>query len=171
MQLKRPIWPGPRGRGRSLQSLTANDVDRLSAFYLSLDFDERRNRFGGGQSDESIVAYCRTIDWQRVIIIARGSSHLLDAVMEIHQLSENWDRGEITLTCPLDCERSTIFVELFQLAALTAGGRGCTKFVMYLNDGCAEAIDILGDAGRKSRDGKVLNFDIGDYTVTNGDRQ
>jgi len=86
----------PRRRGRSLQSLTANDVDRLSAFYLSLDFDERRNRFGGGQSDESIVAYCRTIDWQRVIIIARGSSHLLDAVMEIHQLSENWDRGEIT---------------------------------------------------------------------------
>jgi hypothetical protein len=155
----------PRGRGRSLQTLTANDVDKLSVFYLSLDFDGRRDRFGGGQSDESVVAYCRAIDWQRAIIIARGSSHLLDAVLEIHPLSENWDRAEITLTCPLDCDRSHIFAELFQLAALTAGGRGCTKFVMYLNDGCSEAIDILGDAGRKSCDGEVLNFDIGDYTV------
>src|ERR1700730_1320361 len=68
----------PRSHGRSLLLLTANDADRLKAFYLSLDFDNRRSRFGGGQSDQSIVAYCRMIDWQRVIILARGSSHLLD---------------------------------------------------------------------------------------------
>jgi hypothetical protein len=154
-----------RGYSRSLQILTANDVDRLSAFYLSLDFDGRRRRFGGGRSDESIVAYCRTINWERTIIIARGSSYLLDAVMEIHSLSESWDHAEITLTCPLLCDRSPIFAELFQLAALTGGGRGCMKFVMYLNDGFSESINIFGDFGRKSCDGEVLNFDIRDYTI------
>jgi hypothetical protein len=61
----------PLGYGRSLQLLTANDAGRLEVFYLSLDFDNRRGRFGGGQSDESIVAYCRTINWQSAIIIAR----------------------------------------------------------------------------------------------------
>jgi hypothetical protein len=40
------------------------------------------------------------------------------------------------------------------------------KFVMYLNDGCSESIDIFGEAGRKSCDGEVLNFDIRDYTIT-----
>jgi hypothetical protein len=155
----------PRSHGRSLQLLTANDADRLKAFYLGLDFDHRRSRFGGGQSDQSIVAYCRTIDWQRVIILARGSSHLLDAVLEIHPLSRNWDRAEITLTCPLDCDRSHIFAELLQLAALTAGGRGCSKFLMYLNDGCSEAISMFGDIGRESRDGELLSFDISDYRI------
>jgi hypothetical protein len=155
----------PRRHGRSLQLLTANDADRLEALYLSLDFDGRRARFGGGQSDEAIVTYCRTINWQRAIIIARGSSHLLDAVLEIHPLSKNWDRAEITLTSPLDCDRSHIFSELLQLAALTAGGRGCKSFVMHLNDGCFNTVGILGDIGRKSRDGEVLNFDIGEYAI------
>jgi hypothetical protein len=154
------------GYGRPLQILTANDVNRLSAFYLSLDFDGRRRRFGGGRSDESIVAYCQTINWQRTIIIARGSSYLLDAVVEIHSLSEDWNHAEITLTCPLQCDRSRIFAELFQLAALTGGGRGCRKFVMYLNDGCSEFIDTFGDAARKSCDGEVLNIDIRDYTIS-----
>jgi hypothetical protein len=163
--IKAPHLTRPRGHTRSLQTLTANDVDRLCAFYLGLDFDDRRHRFGGGHSDESIVTYCRAIDWQRAIIIARGSSYLLDAVLEIHPLVENQDRAEITLTCPLNCDRSSIFAELFQLAALTAGKHGCRKFLMYLNEGCSEAIDILGDAGRKSRDGQMLSFDIGDYTV------
>ena len=113
----------PRGFGRSLQRLTANDTDRLAAFYLSLDFDNRRRRFGGAQSDESIVAYCRAINWPHAIVFARGSAHLLDAVLELHPLSENWECAEITLTCPLDYDRSHIFAELFQLAALTAGGR------------------------------------------------
>jgi hypothetical protein len=155
----------PRGYGRSLQLLTANDADRFEAFYLSLDFDRRRSRFGGGQSDESIVAYCRTIDWQRVIVVARGSSHLLDAVLEIHPLCRNWDRAEITLTCPLDCDRSHIFAELLQLVALTAGGRGCSEFLMYLNDGCSEATGIFGDIGRESRDGELLSFDVSDYGI------
>lgn len=157
--------PRPRGYGRSLQFLTANDADRLGAFYLSLDFDSRRARFGGGQSDESIVMYCRKINWQRAIIIARGSSHLLDAVLEIHPLSQNWDRAEITLTSPLDCDRNHIFAELLQLAALTAGERGCKSFVMYLNDGCFNPVRILGDIGRKSNDGEALTFDISEYAI------
>jgi hypothetical protein len=157
--------PRPRSHGRSFQFLTANDAHRLETFYLSLDFDGRRARFGGGQSDESIVRYCRTISWQHAVIVARGSSHLLDAVLEIHPLSQNWDRAEITLTSPLDCDRSHIFAELLQLAALTAGGRGCKTFVMYLNDGCFDTVGLLGDIGRKSADGEILSFDISEYAI------
>jgi hypothetical protein len=157
--------PRPRGYGRSLRFLTANDADKLKAFYLGLDFDSRRARFGGGQSDESIHAYCRMISWQRAIIIARGSSHLLDAVLEIHPLSQNWNRAEITLTSPLDCDRNHIFAELLQLAALTAGERGCKTLLMYLNDGCFNTVGMLGDIGRKSDDGEVLSFDISEYAI------
>ena len=160
------IYPTrPRSHGRSLQFLTANDADKLGAFYLSLDFDSRRARFGGGQSDQSIVKYCRTVDWRRAIIIARAGSYLLDAVLEVHPLSENWDRAEITLTSPLDCDRHHIFAELLQLAALTAGGRGCKTFLMYLDDGCFDVLGSLGDIGRKSRDGEVLSLDISEYAM------
>jgi hypothetical protein len=163
--IKATNLPRPRSHGRSLQFLTANDSDRLETFYLGLDFDSRRARFGGGQSDQSIVTYCRSIDWQRAVIIARGSSHLLDAVLEIHPLSQSWDRAEITLTSPLDCDRNHIFAELLQLAALTAGERGCKSFVMYLNDGCFNTVGILGDIGRTSDDGEVLSLDIGEYAI------
>jgi hypothetical protein len=155
----------PRSHGRSLQFLTIHDTNRLATFYLGLDFDNRRARFGGGQSDESIVTYCRSIDWQHAVIIARGSSHLLDAVLEIHPFSQSWDRAEITLTSPLDCDRNHIFAELLQLAALTAGGRGCKSLVMYLNDGCFNPVGILGDIGRTSDDGEMLSLDISEYAV------
>jgi hypothetical protein len=157
--------PRPRGYGRSFQFLASNDAHRLETFYLSLDFDDRRARFGGGQSDESIIRYCRTIDWKHAVVVARGSSHLLDAVLEIHPLSRDWDRAEITLTSPLDCDRNRIFAELLQLAALTAGARGCKTFVMYLNEGCFDNVGMLCDIGRKSADGELLSFDISEYAI------
>jgi hypothetical protein len=161
-----PHLARPIGYGRSLQFLTANDVDRLEAFYLGLDFDHRRRRFGGGQSNEAVVAYCRAINWTNTIVIARGGPRLLDAVLEIHPLSGKWDRAEISLTCPLDCDRSRIYAELFQLAAFAAGERGCTKLVMCLNAGCCELIPILDGIGRRSSDGETLHIDTSDYAVT-----
>jgi hypothetical protein len=164
--VKAPNLVRPIGYARSLRFLTANDLDKIEAFYLALDFDNRRQRFGGGQSDEAIVSYCRMIDWTNTIVIGRGSFHLLDAVLEIHPLSSNWDRAEITLTCPLDCDRSRIFAELFQLAAFAAGERGCTKFVVYLNAGCSELVPILHSLGEHTSDGEVLNIDTSGYAIT-----
>jgi hypothetical protein len=163
--IKATDLPRPRNHGRSLQLLTANDADRLETFYLGLDFDSRRARFGGAQSDQSIVAYCQSIDWQRAVIIARGGSRLLDAVLEVHPLSQGWDRAEITLTSPLDCDRDHIFAELLQLAALTAGRRGCRSFVMYLNEGCFNPVGILRDIGRSADDGEILSLDISEYAI------
>lgn len=160
-----PNLARPIGYGRSLQLLSDNDADRLKAFYLGLDFDNRRRRFGGGMSDQSIAQYCRAVDWQQTFIIARGSTRHLDAVLEIHPLSQERGHAEIVMTCPLDCDRSRIFAELLQLGAFTAGGQGCSGFVMYLDAGYSEAMDILGDIGRTSCDGEVLSADIVDYTT------
>jgi hypothetical protein len=52
------------------------------------------------------------------------------------------------------------------LAALMAGQRGCSKFLMHRNDGCSEAMDIFCDANRQSCVGEILHIDIGDYTIT-----
>ena len=163
--IKTPNLTRPVGYGRSLQVLTANDAERLEAFYLTLDFDSRRRRFGGGSSNQAITQYSRAIDWQRTIMMARGSSYILDAVLEIHPFSLRWDRAEIAMTCPLQCDRSRIFAELLQLAAFTAGARGCATFVMQLNAGCCEETDIFANLGRNQREGDILSVDISEYAA------
>jgi hypothetical protein len=88
---------------------------------------------------------------------------MFDAVLEIHPVSQNWDRAEISMISPLDCDRSRIFAELFQLAALTAGARGCTQFISYLHHECEEAVEIMSGLGRCCRDGETVSIDITDY--------
>lgn len=41
--------------GRSHQHLSSHDEQRIAAFFLSFDFDQRRAYFGGGISDHSLL--------------------------------------------------------------------------------------------------------------------
>src|SRR5439155_4155360 len=52
----------------------------LHAFYRSLNPEERRMRFGGAVSDESIASYCEQIDWRWTLVIGFGTAFRLDAV-------------------------------------------------------------------------------------------
>jgi hypothetical protein len=159
-----PEFTRSPGHGRFMEILNPKDTERLEVFYLGLDFDQRRQRFGGGISDTSIKDYCRKFNWQRAIVIARASSYLLDTVCEIHPCA-SWEKAEIAVCCPLGCDRSRIFSELFQLGALTAGALGCTKFVAYDNVERFEDILILRTLGRTVHDKDSLTIDISEYSI------
>lgn len=152
-----------RPSGRALQILAAGDVARLEVFYQGLGFDDRRARFGSGVSDESISTYCRTLDWHNTIVIARGGLQCFDTVLEINFLTRDWSEAEISITCPLTCDRSHIFAELLQLAAFKAGVLGCMAFMLHRPWAGADLITVAQSIGQVSRASDYLRIDIADY--------
>jgi hypothetical protein len=102
--------------GRSFQLLTQHDSQKLEAFFLAMSFDQRRACFGGGMSDEAVLTFCRTIDWRRVIVVGRMGPYCPEAVAIVTPLGEHADDAELSLACPLDCDRSAIIRTLIDLA-------------------------------------------------------
>jgi hypothetical protein len=152
-------------RRRPLHILTAHDLEKLTLFYLGLDFDGRRGRFGAGVSGQSIARYCQTLDWHRSIILGRTGGYFFDAILEIHPLSPGWGTAEIVLTCPLLCETSQIFSQLIQLAALLAGQKSCHTFLVGRDHCCRDTIELLRSIGKPRSGINHLAIDLGDYTL------
>ncbi|MFO1111137.1 MAG: hypothetical protein U1E61_18335 [Bradyrhizobium sp.] len=96
----------------SYQQLSSHDRPRIEAFFLSLDFDQRRAYFGGGMSDHSIVQFCRTIDWTRTELIARSGRYCLESLAIIVALPGDGTRAELAVVCPLMCDQRRIMSEL-----------------------------------------------------------
>lgn len=109
--------------GRSFQLLTHHDSPRLESFFLAMTFDQRRCCFGGGLSDDAITRFCRTIDWERVLIIGRTGPYCPEAVAMISALSTDATTAELSIICPLDCDRSAIIRTLRDLAVCAAVAR------------------------------------------------
>jgi hypothetical protein len=101
---------------RTFQLLNEHDLPRLEAFFLSFDFDQRRGYFGGGISDQSIRDYCRAIDWNCAILIARGGPYCIEAVVTLVSLPSDHLVAELSVACPLDCNQQPIVAELLNLA-------------------------------------------------------
>ena len=108
--------PGRRG----FEFLGPNDIDRLETFFLSFDFDQRREYFGGGVSREGVRAYCRTIDWTGTTIITRTGPWCLEAIASITSIPEDLCSAELSMACPLQCDRRPIVAELLDLSIVTA---------------------------------------------------
>ena len=106
--------------GRSFQLLTRHDSLKLEAFFLAMTFDQRRACFGGGMSDEAVVAFCRTIDWPRTLIIGRMGPYCPEAIAMVCPLDDEADTAVLSLACPLDCDRSVIIRTLIDLAICAA---------------------------------------------------
>jgi hypothetical protein len=138
----------PAGPARASRFLTVEDAGRLTQFYLGFDFEARHNRFGVEVSDDAIMQYCDWIEWRHSLLIARGSAHALEAVLEIHPLSQQWDCAELIAACPYAGERSHIFAQLLQVAGVSAGQRGCRTFLVPLNDTSRELLPLLQGMGR-----------------------
>lgn len=102
--------------GRSFQLLTRHDCQKLEAFFLAMTFDQRRDCFAGGMSDEAVVAFCRTIDWARAIVVGRTGPYCPEAVAIVTPLDDDANTAELSLACPLDCDRSAIIRTLVDLA-------------------------------------------------------
>ena len=79
----------------SFRALSAEDKKLLHRFYLDLNSDERRHRFGGAVSDESITRHCAGIDWNSVVVLACFAKQDILSVVELHPVSSTWDRAEL----------------------------------------------------------------------------
>jgi hypothetical protein len=156
---------GKRGQWRPLHILSLHDVEKLTLFYLGLDFDGRRSRFSAGVSGQSIIRYCQTLDWHRSIILGRSGGYFFDAILEIHPLSKGWSVAEIILSCPLLCKTTAIFSQLIQLAALLAGQKGCHTFVIARDNCCRDTFKLLKAMGKVRTGTDHLAIGLGDYTL------
>jgi hypothetical protein len=156
---------GKRGQRRPLHILTAHDAEKLTLFYLGLDFDGRRSRFAAAVSGQSIIRYCQTLDWHRSIIVGRPCGYFFDAILEIHPLSPGWGVAEIVPTCPLLCKTTEIFAQLIQLAALLAGQRSCHTFVVARDGCCREVFTLLNAMGTVRIGADQFIVDVADYAL------
>jgi hypothetical protein len=136
------------GPVRGSRFLTSDDTGRLTRFYLGFDFEARRSRFGDAVSDDAIIEYCDAIEWRHSVLIARDGVLGLQAVLEIHPLSQQWDCAELIAACPDDDDRLHILAQLLQIAAFSAGQRGCRTFLVPLDDTTREILPLLQGMGR-----------------------
>ena len=143
-----PEAPEEAMAGGASRFLTAEDAGRLTQFYLGFDFEARHDRFGAEASDEAIIDYCDAIAWRRSVLIARARALVLEAVLEIHPLSQQWDCAELIAACPSRGDRGDSLARLLQIAAFAAGQRGCRTFLVPSNDMLREILPLLQDIGR-----------------------
>jgi hypothetical protein len=144
----RPSRELAAGPVRGSRFLTSDDSGRLTRFYLGLDFEARRSRFGDAVADDAIIDYCDAIEWRHSVLIARDGAQGLKAVLEIHPLSQQWDCAELIAACPDDDDRLHIFAQLLQIAAFSAGQHGCRTFLVPLDDTSREILPLLQGMGR-----------------------
>jgi hypothetical protein len=146
------------------KSLTACDVGlSLRPFYLGLDFDARRRRFGGAVSDDAIWRHCQGLDLEKAIVLACAGETGLLAVIELHALAPDWEHAELALAESAKADRTTIVAHLLQLAAFAAGKRGCTAFVVPSCSTERDFLHLLRGMGRAEMRADVLWLELGEY--------
>jgi hypothetical protein len=146
------------------KSLTAGEVEAsLLPFYLGLDFDARRRRFGGGVGDDAIRRHCRGLNLDNAIVLACSGKTGVIAAIELHPLGSDWDDTELALAESAAADRTTIVAHLLQLAAFAAGKRGCTTFVIPSCSSERDFIELLRGMGRVRMHEDVLRLELGEY--------
>jgi hypothetical protein len=91
------------------KSLTASDVEvSLLPFYLGLDFDARRGRFGGGVCDDAIGQHCRALNLDNAIVLACSGRAGLIAAIELHPLVHDWEDTELALAECAEADRTKL---------------------------------------------------------------
>jgi len=146
------------------ESLSASEVKRsLLPFYLRLDFDGRRRRFGGAVSDDSIIQHCDRLDLERSVVLSCSGEAGVLAAIELHPLASDWEHAEMALAENAEANRDTIVAHLLQLAAFAAGKRGCTALVIQSCCSERDFIDLLRGMGRVQARDDLLWLELGEY--------
>jgi len=153
----------------SFKALSADDlIELLPSFYLGLDFDARRARFGCAVSDDSISRYCRGLDLDQAVVLGCVGPAGLIVVIELHPLSSTWEDAELALAEKPTTDRIMIVGHLLQLAAFTAGKRGCNKLVVPLGPSERDLLLLLRGMGRVRVQGDSARVDLGEYARLHG---
>jgi hypothetical protein len=128
--------------GRSFRLLTRHDAETLLVFYRLLSGDERRLRFGGAVSNDSIAKYCAGIDWNRSILIARAGPYCLEAVATVVRIDK--DRVETAIACPNVCNPAAIVPALLDLSAIAARTAFGARYMLIFSDQGLDFLDAMG---------------------------
>jgi hypothetical protein len=152
----------------SFRALSVEDRPSLRRFYLGLDFDERRRRFGGAVSDCSIAGHCGGIDWNQAIVLACFGAQDILSVVELHPISPAWDRAELALVCKAHGDSQTIVAHLLQIAAFAAGKAGCRELLLSRDGLAGDTLDILRGMGRVVTGPEHVTVDLGEYAKIQG---
>jgi hypothetical protein len=153
----------------SFRSLSTEDIDGLLLpYYLGLDFDARRARFGGAVSDSSIRQYCQGLDFDRAIVLACLDTANLVAVIELHSIAPDWRCAELVLASSATGDQTTILGHLLQLAAFAAGKRGCAALMLTNEAQNREALALLGGMASTRLQEDDVFVDLDDYARLHG---
>jgi hypothetical protein len=146
------------------KSLSQSELQPLLLpFYLALDFDARRQRFGGAVSDEAIRSHCAGLDLAcAVVLVCMGAAGVVAAI-ELHPLASGWEQSELALADRARADRITIVAHLLQLAAFAAGARGCTSLVAQSFPG--KLLELVRGMGRVRRQDDAVRIEIGEYAM------
>jgi hypothetical protein len=147
--------PGLRG----FQVLGYNDLARLEAFLLAFDFDQRRAYFGGGVSDASIRDYCKAIRWADTTIVARSGPYCLEAMVVMTALTTSPQIAELSMACPLSCDRRPIVADLFELALMTAS-LSYRQLVVAHELAMPDLLSLLRGSALATFDGDVVRIAV-----------
>jgi hypothetical protein len=146
------------------KSLTASDVEALLLpFYLGLDFEARRRRFGGGVSDDAIRQHCHKLNLDNAMVLVCSGKTGVIAAIELHPLGSDWEDTELALAECAKADRATIVAHLLQLAAFAAGKRGCATFVIPSCSSERDYIELLRGMGRVRMHADLLRLELGEY--------
>ena len=150
-------------KGREFRALCPVDTPKILQFYLGMNFQQRRARFGGAVSDDSIRHFCRQMDWHKTIVVGRERGYCLEAVIEIHSLNANWEIAEIAVANIMPAGGSRINAALLQIAAFAAGQRGCSMLKILDCSDRAELVPILLCMGDVLEEEDWISVEIQDY--------
>jgi hypothetical protein len=153
----------------SFRSLSKDDLSALlPSFYLGLDFDARQARFGGAVSDDSIIRHCRELDSNQTVVLGCIEPTGLITAIELLPLSSTWEDAELAFAENARIDRIMILGHLLQLAAFTAGNRGCNTFIVPLRPCESDLRRLLRSMGRVRIQGESARVDLSEYASLHG---
>jgi hypothetical protein len=144
---------------RSFQILGPSDLARFEAFLLAFDFDQRREYFGGGVSDASVRDHCKAIRWAETTIVARSGPYCLEAVAIMTALVHAPRCAELSIACPLSCDRRPIVADLLDLALMTAS-LSYRQLVVDRELAMPELLSLLRASPQATFDGEVVRIAV-----------
>ena len=144
---------------RGFQVLGYNDLARLEAFFLAFDFDQRREYFGGGVSDELIRDFCKAIRWSETTIVARSGPYCLEATATITAMASDLRTAELSMACPLSCDRRPIVADLLDLALMIAS-LSYRQLIVNHELAMPELLALLRGSPSATFDGDAVRIDV-----------
>lgn len=150
MESSKPNQLSPSSASTILyKSLSADDLrELLPPFYLGLDFDARRARFGCAVSDDSIIRHCRGLEFGQVVVLGCIAPIGLIVAIELYPLLPAWEVAEVAIAERATRGRMNIIGHLLQIAAFDLEKRGCTTLVVPLSPSEHDLRRMLHGVGR-----------------------